>query len=79
MRDDLSHVLVLFRLLWLARDVLVDALVQPGVIEVGLILLDCLMDVALAEDQEEVEAFAPHSSQESLANGVGLGCLMGRG
>ena len=49
MRDDLSHVLLLFRLRWLPRDVLPDALVGSGVIEVGLILLHCLMEMALAQ------------------------------
>ena len=37
-RDDLSLVLLLFRLLWQARGVLVDAVMGPGVIEVGLTL-----------------------------------------
>ena len=77
-RDDLSHVLRL-RLLWRAWDVLADALVRPGVIEVSLILLHCLVEMALVQDQEEVEAFAPYTTQESLANGVGLGSLIGRG
>ena len=50
-RDDLSPVLLLLRLLWRARDVLVNALVGPGVIEVGLILLYCLIEMAvLAEN-----------------------------
>ena len=78
-RDDLSHVLLLVRLRWLARDVLVDALVGSGVIEVGLILLHCLMEMALAQYEEEVEAFAPHIAKESLANGVALGRLIGHG
>jgi len=43
------------------------------VIEIGLILLHCLAEMALAQDEEEVQAFAPHAAQESLANGVGFG------
>ena len=77
-RDDLSHGLLL-RLLRRARDVLADALVRSGVIEEGLILLHCLVEMALVQDQEEVEAFAPYTAQESLADGVGLGRLIGRG
>ena len=77
--DDLAPVLLLLRLLWRAGDALLDALVRPGVIEVGLILLHCLLEMALAQDNEEVKAFAPHTAQESLANGIDLGCLIGRG
>jgi len=49
------------------------------VIEVGLVLLHDLAEMAVVEDEEEVEAFAPHTAQESLAYGVGLGRLIGRG
>ena len=77
--DDLAPVLLLLRLLWRAGDALVDALVRSGVIEVGLNLLHCLLEMALAQNKEEVEAFAPHTAQKSLANGVGLGCLIGCG
>lgn len=79
MRDGLSYVLLLFRLLSLARDVLIDALAGPGVIEVSLILLHCLIEMALAQNKAKVEAFAPHTAQESLANGIGLGRLIGPG
>ena len=48
-------------------------------IEVGLILLHCLVQMALVQDEEEIETFAPYTAQESLANGVGLGRLIGFG
>jgi hypothetical protein len=51
-----SHVLVVLRLRWLAPDVLVDALVGPGVIEVFLVLHHCGMKVPLAQDQEVVQS-----------------------
>lgn len=72
---DRSHVL-----LWLLRwtgNALVDALLRPGVIEVGLILLQCLAEMTFVQDEEEVEAFAPYTAQESLANGIGHGRLIG--
>ena len=48
-------------------------------IEVGLVLPDDLAEMRLIEDEEEVQAYAPQTAQESLANGVGLGCLIGSG
>ena len=48
-------------------------------IEVGLVLLHGPAEMALIEDEEEVQAFAPHTAQESLANGIGLGRLIGCG
>ena len=49
-RDDPCPVLLL-RLLWRAWDALVDALVRSGVIEIGLILLQGLMEMVLIEDE----------------------------
>ena len=48
-------------------------------IEVGLVLPHDLAEMRLIEDEEEVQAFAPYTAQESLTNGVGFGCLIGRG
>ena len=73
MRDDLSHVLLLFRLRWLARGWAYDALVGPGVIEVGLILLHCLMEMALAQYKQEVEAFSSHTAQEASHTALAFG------
>ena len=58
---------------------LVQALMRPCMVKVGLILLHDLAQMLLAQDEEEIEAFPPHAAQESLANGVGLGNLIGRG
>jgi hypothetical protein len=41
-------------------------------VEVGLILLHDLAQMALIQDQEEVQAFSPHAAQKSLAYGIGL-------
>ncbi len=38
-----------------------------------------LAEVALVEDDEEVEACTPHAARESLADSVGLGGLTGSG
>jgi hypothetical protein len=62
----------LWQRLRLARDALLDALVRAGVIEVGDVFLDDAMKMALAEDEEVVEAFSAETPQESLADGVGL-------
>ena len=48
-------------------------------IEVGLVLFHNPAEMAFIEDEEKVEAFASNTAQESLANGIGLGCLIGCG
>jgi len=48
-------------------------------IEIDLILLHGSIELPLAQDNEEVQAFTPYTAQESLANSVGLGSLIGRG
>jgi len=77
--DDLFAPRWLSPLQQLTWDSLPNTLVGSRVVEVGLVLLHCLMEMALAQYKEEVEAFSPHTAQESLANGVGFGCLIGRG
>jgi hypothetical protein len=72
-RDDLVPVWLLLRLLWGAGDALVPALVRSGLVEIGLILLHGPIEMALIEDEEVVQAFPPHTAQESLANGIGFG------
>jgi hypothetical protein len=74
--DDLAPGLLLFRLLWWTRDMLVDALVWSGMVEIGLILLHGPIELLLVQDEEEVEAFTPHTAQKTLANSVGLGGLI---
>ena len=76
--DDLSGSMRLIRSLR-AGDVLLDALVRPGVIEVGLVLLDCPIQMALVEDEEIVEALSPYTPQKSFADSVGFGRLIGCG
>jgi hypothetical protein len=76
-----DHLAIRLWLNWLvkgARDALLHALVWPGVIEVGLILLHYPAEMALAQNEEEVQAFAPYTTQESLTNGVYFGRLIGR-
>jgi hypothetical protein len=69
---DLALGRLLLRLLCWARDVLVDALVRLGMVEVGLILLHCPIEMPLTQNEGEIEAFPPHAAQKLLANGVGL-------
>ena len=52
--DDLAPVLLLLRRLWGAGEALAQALVRPGLVEIGLILLHDLAEMLLAQDQEEV-------------------------
>jgi hypothetical protein len=77
--DNLASGCLLLRLFWWTGDVLVDALVRPRMVEVGLILLHCPIEMSLIQHQEEVQAFPPHVAQKSLTNGVGLRRLIGRG
>jgi hypothetical protein len=53
--------------------------VWASLIEVVLVLPYDPAEVALIEDKEKVEAFAPYAAQESLAYGIGLGSLKGSG
>jgi hypothetical protein len=50
-RDDLAPVLLLLCLLWGAGEALVQALVWSGLVEISLILLQGLMEMALIEDE----------------------------
>ena len=52
--DDLAPGVLLLRLLRWARYMLVDALVGPGMVEIDLILLHDLAQMALIQDQEEI-------------------------
>jgi hypothetical protein len=71
--DDLAPVLLLLRRLWRAGEALVQALVRPGQVEIDLILLHDLAQMAPIENEKEIEAFPPHAAQKALANGVGFG------
>ena len=76
--DDLSGSLRLMRFLR-AGDALLDPLVWSGVIEVGLVLLDCPIQMAPVENEETVQALSPYTTQKSFADSVGLGRLIGCG
>ena len=56
----------------MARDALLETLVGPCIIEVGDVFLDDAVKMALAEDEEVVEALPAQTPQESFADGVGL-------
>jgi hypothetical protein len=74
--DDLAPGFLLLHLFCWAGDVLLDALVRSGMVEIGLILLHRPIEMSLTQDEEEVEAFPPHAaqprnrSQMALALGV---------
>ena len=67
--DDLSRLLQVIWSVWLARDTLLDALVGSGAIEVGLILLHGPIEMALAQDQEVVEASSAAARPRSRSRG----------
>jgi len=73
-RDNLFCSVQLIRLSW-AGDMLLDSLVRSTVVEVGLVFFDGPIEVALAEDEAEVQALSADTAQESFASRVGLGCL----
>lgn len=77
--DDLAPGYLRLRLFCWAGDLLVDALVRSGMVEIDLILLHDLAQMLLAQDEEEVEAFPPHAAQKPLTDGVGLRRLIGCG
>jgi hypothetical protein len=77
--DDLAPGCLLLRLSWWTQDMLVHALVRPGMVEVGLMLLHRSIEMPLAQDEEKVQAFSPHTTQKALTHGVGLRRLTRRG
>ncbi len=56
------------------RNVLVDALVRSQPIEIPHVLVEDTTQVCFAEDQHMVEAFTPNVPQQSLADGIRVGC-----
>ena len=55
---------------WMAWDSLPSTLVGSRVVEVLLVVLHCAVQVSLAQDQEVVQAFSPHTTQKPLADRV---------
>src|SRR5919202_1912208 len=47
-------------------DALLQALMWPGTVEVGYVLPEHASQVALAQDEQIVQAFAAHAPQEAL-------------
>ena len=72
MRDGLSIQRGLIWSLWMAGNALLYRLVWSGIVEVGLILLRDPMQMSLAQDEEEIQALPPHTTQKALADGIGL-------
>ncbi len=75
-RDDLStHRRFIFSLRR-ARYSLLYPLVRPGVIEVSLILLHHLLQMSLAQDEEEVQTLPSHTAQKALTVSIRFRCLI---
>ena len=60
------------------RDRLADPLVWPGVVEVPDIRAEDAPQVRLAQDEDMVQALAPHAAEEALAGRVLPGRAIGR-
>ena len=54
------------------RNALVDPLVRSRVIEIGDILTDEPIQLSLAHDQHVIQAFASHTANEPLTDGIGF-------
>ena len=71
-RDDASPALgVLLQRRCPLGDRLPDALMRAGLIEVRHVLAERAAQVALPQEQQMIEALAPHAAQEALADRVG--------
>src|SRR5260221_431490 len=57
------------------RDLLPNPLMRSYPIEVIDIGVEHALELLLAEDEQMVQAFLPHTSQEALADGVGSWCM----
>lgn len=53
------------------RNLLPNALMRPCPVEVVYIRIEHALELPLMKDQQVIDAFLPHTSQEALADGVG--------
>ena len=64
---------------WLSGQALSDPLMRPSDVEiVEAVLLQHVLEVPLAEDDDVIEALAPDAAEKSLANGIHERSMNGR-
>src|SRR3982751_4136917 len=63
---------------WRLRERLIEALVRPRPVEVGDVLAEHAAQMALAEDEDMIEALAPHAAEEALAQRIHPRSAIGR-
>ena len=56
---------------FLLRNLLLDALMRPGSVEVVHICIEHAVELPLMQDQQVIEALTPDTAQEALTDGIG--------
>jgi hypothetical protein len=62
---------------WNHGNVLVEALMRPGVIIKRDVLHQNMLQVTLVEDKQLVKTFRPHGANPTFGKGISLGCRGG--
>jgi hypothetical protein len=60
------------------RNLLLDALMRPGSIEVVHICVEHPLELLLMHDEQMIEALTSHTAEEALTDGIGSRRLVGR-
>jgi hypothetical protein len=60
------------------RYLLLNPLMRPCLVEVGHIRIEHPLELLLLKNQQVVQAFLPHTSQEAFADRIGSWCMNGR-
>jgi len=58
---------------FLLRNLLLDALMRSGSVEVGDISIEDPLELLLMQDEQVIETLTPHTAQEALTDGIGTG------
>ena len=60
------------------RDLLLDPLMRPGLVEVVYIRIEHALELLLLQDEHVIEALASHTAQKAFTNSIGSRGVVGR-
>src|SRR5215472_14414881 len=63
---------------FLLRNLLLDALMRSGLVEVRLIGFHDQLELLLMQDEQVIETLSPHTPQKPFTDRIGSRCLVGR-
>jgi len=59
---------------FLLRNLLMDALMRPGSVEVVYICVEHPVELLLLQDEQMIESLMPHTAQEAFTDRIGSRC-----